>query len=113
MVADTRAELLLMAGKIGVSSRWIQRSRTYREHFDICKSMRASALRQGAIAITTRELAAKISVKKGVNVDGAVEGLVSQAMPVSGMSQPGGRTEEVLQRQMPGGRLEGAASENG
>jgi hypothetical protein len=53
------------------------------------------------------------SMRKDSNVDGAVEGLVSQAMPVSGMSQPGGRPEEILQRKMPGGRLEGAAPENG
>lgn len=56
MAADTTAELLTMADRIGVARRWLQRSRTDREHFDICLSKRAMAVRSGAIEVTARML---------------------------------------------------------
>lgn len=57
MVADTKAELIAMAQRIGVHPRHIQKEGTYQEHFDICKSMRAEAVRRGAIEIDRAELA--------------------------------------------------------
>lgn len=56
MVADSRAELDAMADSIGVARRWIQKPNTDREHYDICKSKRASAVAHGAIEITCTEL---------------------------------------------------------
>ena len=56
MIADTRAELDAMADKIGVSRRWIQHPDTNREHYDICKSKRALAIRYGAKVVTATEL---------------------------------------------------------
>lgn len=56
MVADTRAELDAMADRIGVSRRWIQHADTNREHYDICKSKRALAIKYGAKSITAFEL---------------------------------------------------------
>jgi hypothetical protein len=64
MIADSRTELLQMAGRIGVNARWIQYPHTYREHFDICKSKRASAIRQGAIPISRKNLAAKVNERR-------------------------------------------------
>lgn len=61
MIADTRAELLAMAKKIGVSSRHIQDKGTAREHFDVCMAMRTKAIDNGAIALPFRELAEKTS----------------------------------------------------
>lgn len=58
MVADTTAELLAMADKIGVDRKWIQKRGTYQEHFDIAKSKRALAIQHGAKSITQRELGA-------------------------------------------------------
>ena len=49
MMADTTAELLDMANRIGVQAKWIQEAGTYREHFDICKNKRVTALKLGAI----------------------------------------------------------------
>lgn len=54
MLADSTSELLGMAMKIGVSSRWIQSQGTYKEHFDISLAKRALAVRYGAIEITQR-----------------------------------------------------------
>jgi hypothetical protein len=51
MIADTDAELRVMADKIGVSQRWHQG-----DHFDICLSKRALAVKHGAQEITRQEL---------------------------------------------------------
>lgn len=56
MIADSTEELLAMADRIGVARRWIQKAGTHREHFDICLSKRADAVRHGAKEITMREL---------------------------------------------------------
>lgn len=54
MIADSVAELLEMADKIGVSRRWFQM--TSHPHFDICLSKRAIAVRCGAIEVDRRGL---------------------------------------------------------
>ena len=51
MLADTTAELLAMADKIGVARRWIQKAGTHHEHFDIAKTKRALAVQHGAVEI--------------------------------------------------------------
>lgn len=55
MIADTTAELLAMADRIGVARRWIQRPGGPDEHFDIAQVSRAKAVAAGAIQITERE----------------------------------------------------------
>lgn len=57
MMADTEAELHVMADKIGVARRWFQRKASG-DHYDITKSKRSAAVRAGAVEITTREMAA-------------------------------------------------------
>jgi hypothetical protein len=64
MIADTTEELLAMAGHIGLPAKWIQYKGTYKEHFDVCKSKRAAALALGAVGMSRRELAAKVSARK-------------------------------------------------
>lgn len=64
MVADTTEELLDMVDKIGVQRKWIQYPNTYNEHFDICLSKKAKALKIGAIAITAREYASFVNKRK-------------------------------------------------
>lgn len=56
MVADTTEELIDMAQKIGVQTKWIQEAGTHQEHFDICLSKKQKALELGAKEITRREL---------------------------------------------------------
>lgn len=61
MIADTRAELLDMARAIGVPVKWIQHAGDFRrEHFDICKSKRALAVKLGAVEIAMREYPEKL-----------------------------------------------------
>jgi hypothetical protein len=57
MIADTHDELMEMAARIGVSHRWLQSPGNHGEHFDICKSKRALAVRQGAAEITWADCA--------------------------------------------------------
>jgi hypothetical protein len=56
MVADSREELDAMADKIGVARKWIQYPDSNREHYDICKSKRAKAVRLGAIELSCTDL---------------------------------------------------------
>ena len=64
MIADTSAELLEMADRIGVARKWIQRQGTYLEHFDICASKRVLAVKAGALEVSQRELAMKLEAKR-------------------------------------------------
>ncbi len=56
MVADTTAELLAMADRIGVQRKWLQKAGTHHEHFDIATTKRALAVRAGAVEITMSQL---------------------------------------------------------
>lgn len=58
MIADTRDELLQMVDAIGVDRQHIQAFGTRLEHFDICLAKRKLAVKNGAIELTFRELAA-------------------------------------------------------
>jgi hypothetical protein len=66
MVADDPHELLAMAARIGVDVRWLQHRGTEREHFDVCKSKRALAVRAGAKEVTSRDIVAVIRAKREV-----------------------------------------------
>ena len=56
LVADTTDELLAMAARIGVSSRWMQHPGEPGQHFDIALSKRALAVAAGAIEVTWLDL---------------------------------------------------------
>lgn len=56
MMADTTAELLAMAERIGVSRKWIQNAGTPKEHFDICLAKKRLALQAGAIEVSPLDL---------------------------------------------------------
>ena len=64
MTADTSAELMDMANKIGVAKRWIQYPGTPREHFDICLSKRAAAIAAGAKECDVRDTALLVRRKR-------------------------------------------------
>lgn len=64
MVADSREELLEMVDKIGISRKHIQNKGTYREHFDICKSKRELAVKNGAVEISYKEMGRLMLEKK-------------------------------------------------
>lgn len=56
MIADTTEELLEMVDKIGVQRKWIQKTGTPYEHFDIALTKREKAIKLGAIEISSKEL---------------------------------------------------------
>jgi len=66
MIADSPAELRSMAARIGVSLQWIQAEGTYREHFDVCRSKRALAIKFGAIETSQKEIGRLLIVKKAI-----------------------------------------------
>jgi hypothetical protein len=64
MLADSRAELLLMAENIGVATRWLQNVGEASEHFDVCKSKRALAVASGAVEVSSRQLVTLIRARR-------------------------------------------------
>lgn len=64
MVADSQQELLEMADRIGGDRKWIQCQDTYKEHFDVCLSMRQKAVEAGAVEVTARQLVQKLQEKR-------------------------------------------------
>lgn len=56
MLADTDDELHAMADKIGVARRWHQNGMSG-SHYDIAQSKVALALKNGAVAVTVRQMA--------------------------------------------------------
>jgi hypothetical protein len=64
LIADTRDELLAMVDLIGVARRWIQHENLPTEHFDICQSKRALAVKAGAAEVTGRQLVEVIRRKR-------------------------------------------------
>jgi hypothetical protein len=64
MIADDTEELMAMADAIGMDRKWIQRPGTPYEHFDLSEPRRASAIEQGAIAVTMRELGRMIQKRR-------------------------------------------------
>lgn len=63
MIADTHEELLAMADRIGVARRWLQDEGTAREHFDVCRTKRAAAIRAGAVRIDVKALVKRMRAK--------------------------------------------------
>lgn len=64
MVADTREELTAMVDKIGVGVWHIQKLDEPGEHYDICKSKRALAIKHGAIPVDSSAIVAIIKNKR-------------------------------------------------
>ncbi len=56
MMADTTEELVAMGLKIGLHAKWLQHVGIYKEHFDVCQTKRAEAIKLGAVEVTPRFL---------------------------------------------------------
>lgn len=67
MAADTHDELIDMAKKIGVNTKWIQDEGTGGEHFDISMGKRELAIRAGAKAVGMYELCPAMVERMGPN----------------------------------------------
>jgi hypothetical protein len=64
MIADSTDELLAMVDRIGVQRKWIQKSGTHSEHFDVCLSKKQEALAAGAIELSSKELVRRMIAKR-------------------------------------------------
>lgn len=58
MIADTEAELHVMAESLGVRRKWYQG-----DHYDVAKGMRAKAIKLGAVPITLAQCAAMSAIR--------------------------------------------------
>jgi hypothetical protein len=65
MIADSTEELLDFADAIGVQRKWIQGAGTYSEHFDVCNTKKAKAIRLGAIPISMMQLGRMFAKRPG------------------------------------------------
>lgn len=54
MVADNMIELFKMADAIGLKQEWFQDHRL--PHYDLSQTKRASAVKKGAVEVTSRQL---------------------------------------------------------
>lgn len=68
-LADTEEELFAMMDKIGVDRKWYQ-TKKGNLHFDIALSMRAKAVRLGAVEITWKQAAAMNAIRRMTGVLG-------------------------------------------
>ncbi len=82
MMADSKAELLAMADKIGVQREWIQKEGTDHEHFDICMSKRAAAVRHGANEVAMRDLGRLIHARRTARDNARVQRQPSESEAV-------------------------------
>jgi NRPS condensation-like uncharacterized protein len=69
MIADTSAELLAMADRIGVARKWLQYPGTTHEHFDIAMTKRALAVSFGAVEIDRKTLGQKLRDRRQAGVE--------------------------------------------
>ena len=73
MIADTKAELISFASRIGVNTKWIQKADSYDEHFDVSLTMRSKAVKLGAIEITWRQCGSMIARRREEGILGNPE----------------------------------------
>ena len=67
MIADSREELDRMAKLIGLRPEWIQKSGSWKEHYDVSRTKRAAAVKRGAIETTAKELTRKLIARRTVS----------------------------------------------
>lgn len=94
MIADSDAELHVMADRIGVARRWFQR-----DHYDISQSKRALAVAAGAVEITWLQCGAMTMRRRATGQPGSPDDAVdwarhrlsgdrSAAAPLKTVNQP-------------------------
>lgn len=72
MIADSREELDSIADQIGVQRKWIQKSGTVYEHYDICLSKRKLAVKAGAVELSMKDLASRIRARRDAAMDNVI-----------------------------------------
>lgn len=93
MIADTDAELHLMADRIGVARRWHQKPGTAHSHYDIALSKRALAVAAGAVEVTTRELGRMLLVRRRTGLLPAPTDADAWLRAIGGVDAAAGATE--------------------
>lgn len=75
MYADSHEELVAMADAIGVARKWIQYpGHPVKEHFDICLSKRALAVKHGAVETTWHDYGAWAGRRRSATPGATTEG---------------------------------------
>lgn len=64
LVADSTAELLDMAARIGLRPEWIQYPGAWGEHFDVTEPKRRLAIAAGAVELTLHEMSDLLQRKR-------------------------------------------------
>lgn len=77
MIADTPAELVTMAIRVGLRTEWIQTGHHGVAHYDLVPSKRALAIRGGAIALDRRAFVRRLRELKDLPSRG-LDALVPQ-----------------------------------
>lgn len=98
MLADTDAELLAMADRIGVQRKWHQHPGRFDSHFDIALTKRAAAVAAGAVEITWRD-AGRVSMYRRKVALGklppmSIDKILMSGVDTFGLSVPVDQTKE-------------------
>jgi hypothetical protein len=89
MIADTTAELVQMATRVGVNPKWIQHANESGEHFDICMSMRTKAICYGARPITLKQCSLMSMRRRVEGVLGTPEEALAWRLELKGNGDDG------------------------
>lgn len=91
MIADTEDELHEMAAAIGVARKWYQG-----DHYDICKSKKAKALKLGAVEITQMQLSAMAMLRRYGHEAGGPHDAVERFRSVAKVQRRKRRIEKLI-----------------
>lgn len=73
LVADTTDELEAFARQLGLRPSWVQHAGTAREHYDVTATVRAQALRLGALPMTYGREGGLFTLLKAARMRGDIE----------------------------------------
>lgn len=88
MMADSHDELEAMARQLGLKPSWIQYPGTWREHYDVTKSMRAAAVRRGAVELPIDKTWLDFLMRRRAIEQGVPEGQLPPPIVVEVQQQP-------------------------
>lgn len=88
MAADSTAELLAMADRVGVARRWLQCPGTWKEHFDVCLSKREAAVAAGAVQLTAGDLFRRVLAPRRGRKPALPGSKAAQNTPPARITQP-------------------------
>lgn len=73
LLADSHAELIVFAHRLGLSTGWLQHEGRPTEHFDVTETVRQKAIKAGAVPIGYGRQAGLFTLAKGARRAGDLE----------------------------------------